>query len=483
MGPQALAAVATLLSFAPHGNRIELRLDHGSAEMVWLTNSTFHFRRSLDGPLAEFKEKVTDPVAVQVDDLPGSVRMVSSYIEVTIQKHGLLVRVRKLNGTPLMADLSEPQADETGVAWDRQMAAGTRFYGLGASTAASLDLQGTAVNAEIPFLISSAGYGEYHVGERPSRFDFTSAGRYRVQAPRVDYYFYFGPTPKEIFKERNTVGPAARPWPVPSETPPAWNALRDSLLRMVHAAMSGVLAPSFDLSAYSAAPPELQQRARQIGSLVTSVTPGTVGLSTLRKQLKSFFAAYAPESDYHGYPTWHPLPFQFVEDAECARHADEFMLGDEMLVAPITDGTAKRSVYLPQGIWTNLETNEVSQGRHTISVETLSLPVFARNGTIVPLDSPPGMALHYFPKLGAEFFLLEEDLGEYSQVHAAPALDIMRLEIESQKDREYQWVVHHIDKPVEVGFEETKYRQVDSKLNMPGGTCFMTRRRKLFTCG
>ena len=44
-----------------------------------------------------------------------------------------------------------------------------------------------------------------------------------------------------------------------------------------------------------------------------------------------------------------------------------------------------------------------------------------------------GMALHYFPKLGGEFFLLEGDIAEYSQVHAAPALDFMRLEIEVEE--------------------------------------------------
>jgi alpha-glucosidase (family GH31 glycosyl hydrolase) len=472
MGPQALAAVATLLSFAPHGNRIELRLDHGSAEMVWLSNSTFHFRRSLDGPLAAASpEKINEPVAVHVDDTPGALRVTSAYLDVTIQKHGLLLRVRKADGTQLSADLSEPRADETGVVWERSMAPGARFYGLGPSTSPTLDLRGTAVNAEMPFLISSAGFGEYHVGSGPFRFDFTGADRYRVESPRVDYYFYYGPTTKEIFKERNAVGPPAHPWRAPASVM-EWNGLRDSLLMLVHAAMSGVLEPGFDLSPYNPAAPLLQQRARQIGSLAPGVTAGTVGLSGFRKQLDAFFAAYVPEIEYHGYPMWHPLPFQFSDDPECGRHADEFMLGDEMLVAPIVDTTGKRSLYLPQGIWTNLETNEVSPGRRTVSVETQSLPVFARNGTIVPLAAANGMALHYFPKLGAEFFFLEEDLGEYSQVHAAPAADIMRLEIESRKERDYQWVVHHIDKPVEVAFENTLYRQVQSLKEMADHTWF-----------
>ena len=45
-------------------------------------------------------------------------------------------------------------------------------------------------------------------------------------------------------------------------------------------------------------------------------------------------------------------------------------------------------------------------------------------------------------------------------MHAAPALDFMRFEIESKKERAYQWVVHHVDKPARVGFEEQEYQEV-----------------------
>jgi alpha-glucosidase (family GH31 glycosyl hydrolase) len=254
--------------------------------------------------------------------------------------------------------------------------------------------------------------------------------------------------------------------------------LRASLLRLVHAAMSAVLAPEFDLTPYANAPPELVERARQLGSLVPKVAPGAVGLSDFRRHLGSFFDVYALEIRDHGHPTWHPLPLQFPDDAEGARHADEFMLGDEMLVAPICEPGGKRSVYLPRGIWTNLETNEVFQGKRTIAMETKSLPVFARNGSVVPLNSAVGIDLHYFPKLGAEFFLLESDIGDYSQVHAAPAADIMRLEIEAKTDRDYQWVVHHVEKPSEVGFRDVKYRQARSVGAMADAMWFYDASRK-----
>jgi hypothetical protein len=447
-------------------------LDRGGAELLWVTPSTFRFRRTLNGFLPELPAADRDPVQMEIDDTPGAVRLRTQFLDIAIQKHGLLLRVRRADGAPLMTDLSEPAPAPGGVAWDRQALPGVEFYGLGPGTDPGLGLRGKTVRAEVPLLISTAEYGEYHPGFGSYGFDFTPEDRYRITAPGIDYFFYYGPTPKEILEEHHAVHPAAEPWPVSSERFGSWSTLRASLLRMVHAAMSGVLAPEFDLTPYTHAPPDLVERARQLGSLVPKVSPGAVGLSDFRKRLQSFFDVYALEIRDHGHPTWHPLPLQFPDDAEGAHHADEFMLGDEMLAAPIYERGGKRTVYLPRGNWTNLETNEVFQGKRTIAVETKSLPVFARNGSIVPFNSAVGIDLHYFPRLGAEFFLLESDIGDYSQVHAAPAADIMRLEIESKKERGYEWVVHHVEKPAEVGFRDVKYCEAASLGAMADGTWF-----------
>ncbi len=470
---QALAAVATVLSFAPQGNQVDFRLDHGAAQMVWYTPSAFRFRRVLENSLPVAQMGSHDKVTLRVEDTPGAVRIRSDVLEVLVQKHGLLVRVRNGDGQVVMNDLSEPHQDGDAIVWEREMPAGTRYYGLGPRVDPSFDLRGKKAETDLPFLVSTAGYGEYHSGSGPFHFDFSGAGRYRIGAPRIDYSFYYGPKPKEIYKEHHGANPSNVTWQVLAERPVSWTTLRDSLLRMVQAAMSGMLYPSFDLSTYAGADPVLLQRARQLGSLPAKVTPGTVQLSNFRKQLDTFYGPYVPEVEYNGYPIWHPLPFQFADDPECAKHVDEFLLGDEMLVAPIYDGTGERSLYLPQGVWTNLETNEAVTGRKTIQVKTNALPVFARNGTIVPLDSPGGgVALHYFPQLGAEFFILEDDISDYSAVHAAPSLDAMRLEVESKKERDYQWVVHHVDKPASVGFEDKKYGAAPAANQMTDRTWF-----------
>jgi hypothetical protein len=472
MPPQALALIATILGVAPHGNRIELQLNRGAAEIVWISPSTFRFRRSLQGPLHPVEEPAHDPVALTVEDAGGVLHWRSRQIDLAIEKDGLRVSVRRIGGPVLMADAGEAHTNGGGVEWERVAPEGAAFYGLGPRTDPTLDLRGKNLRAEIPFLVSTAGYGEYHAGPGIYRFDFADPARYRIQAPEIDYYFYFGPTPKEIFEEHNLHGSHPEPWSVATERFGSWATLRASLLRIVHGSMSAAVAPMFNMGIYNLAPEDLKTRARQLGSLVARVEPGQVGVSEFRKQLDTFYGSYGAELSDRGFPVWHPLPFQIPDDPAGALHADEFMLGDEMLVAPIVAPGNSRSVHIPRGVWTNLETNQTVTGPKTVTVETAGLPVFARNGALLPLESAGGMTLHYFPKLGGEFFLLEPDIAEYSQAHAAPALDFVRLQIESKKARDYVWVVHHSKRPIGVDFEDRKYREVATLDTLADGTWY-----------
>ena len=476
---QAAAAVATLLSFTAAGNRVAFQLNGGAAELSWKSSSTFRFRRVLEGPLPPLAPETSERIPCQIDDLPDAVRLRTGPLVILVRKHGVLVEVRRSNGTLLMADLTAPEVSGAGVIWERQAPPGVRYYGLGPRTDPAFDLRGKSWQAQVPFLLTTAGYGEYHPGGGIHRFDFTAPDRYAIRAPSVDYYFYFGPSPKQIFEEHKDAPEVMERWPAASERFGSWDSLGATLLRVVHAALSGMAAPALSLSPYDGMPEELVQRARQLGSLVDSVSPGRAGLSDLRSQLETFFGTYTAEARERGFPIWHPLPFQYPDDPESSLHPDEFMLGDELLIAPIVQPGGKRSLYLPPGVWTNLETNQVFPGRQKIEVETPALPVFARNGTIVPLDSPGGgIALHYFPSLGAEFFLLETNPDGWTQVHAAPAADIMRLEIEAQKARDYQWVVHHVERPAGVGFQNSKYREAASAASLADRTWFYEAARK-----
>ena len=167
-----------------------------------------------------------------------------------------------------MQDLTEPRSEAAGVTWERSCRRAPTFYGLGPRLEATFGLRGKSMRAESPFLVSTAGYGEFHTGAGTYQFDFTAAGRYRIQGPEIDYYFYFGPTPKEIFEEHKTVHEPARAVDGGERAlrlvgGPAGVAAADCAGRDVGGERAGVRPGS-----YANAPEELKPRARQLGSLV-----------------------------------------------------------------------------------------------------------------------------------------------------------------------------------------------------------------------
>ena len=102
---------------------------------------------------------------------------------------------------------------------------------------------------------------------------------------------------------------------------------------------------------------------------------------------------------------------------------DQFLFGDSLLVAPLFEGQAERSVVLPAGRWFDFHTGEFRGERQVLKIKPSEgrIPVFVRDGGIVPLAPPrrqvPGdtdiMPLeirHYGAREGR--FLLYDDDGE-----------------------------------------------------------------------
>ena len=85
-----------------------------------------------------------------------------------------------------------------------------------------------------------------------------------------------------------------------------------------------------------------------------------------------------------------PLVFDFADDAEALKQATEYMFGPSLLICPVTapDVTTWR-VYLPktEGGWTEWHTGKHYNGGSytTVPVDAATIPVFLRDGSIVPL--------------------------------------------------------------------------------------------------
>ncbi|XP_075556388.1 glucosidase 2 subunit alpha isoform X8 [Dermacentor variabilis] len=95
------------------------------------------------------------------------------------------------------------------------------------------------------------------------------------------------------------------------------------------------------------------------------------------------------ENERTGVPPLRPLWMEFPQDKAGFTIDDEHLVGNALLVHPVTEaGATKVSVYFPgeNEVWYDVETWEKFDGLSTVSIPvTLSkIPVYQRGGTIVP---------------------------------------------------------------------------------------------------
>jgi len=89
-----------------------------------------------------------------------------------------------------------------------------------------------------------------------------------------------------------------------------------------------------------------------------------------------------------GKPPIRALVCDFEDDYECYAISDQYMFGDSMLIAPMTEQQSGREVYLPKGRWYDLWTNETIEGGRKIYIESNNIPVYVRDNSIVPWAKP-----------------------------------------------------------------------------------------------
>jgi alpha-glucosidase len=97
--------------------------------------------------------------------------------------------------------------------------------------------------------------------------------------------------------------------------------------------------------------------------------------------LKDDFMTLAAEAEESGAPILRHLMLVFPQDRETWDISDQFMIGDSLLVAPVTEqGAISRSVYFPEGNWFNVWTGEAVTGgeRMTVNAPIGSPAVYSR---------------------------------------------------------------------------------------------------------
>ena len=109
----------------------------------------------------------------------------------------------------------------------------------------------------------------------------------------------------------------------------------------------------------------------------------------LREALRPYVREVMRTAHLDGQPAMRGLFHEFPDDAAAWDVDDQFLLGSDVLVAPVlAAGARERDVYLPAGAsWTDAATGEVHDGGTTVRTDAPLdvVPVFLRDGALTHL--------------------------------------------------------------------------------------------------
>ena len=109
----------------------------------------------------------------------------------------------------------------------------------------------------------------------------------------------------------------------------------------------------------------------------------------LKCSLMPYLYGQALVAHREGVPVMRAMLLEFPGDPASDTLDRQYMLGDALLVAPVFSGDGSVDYYLPEGRWTHLLTGEAQDGGrwHRATHGFLSLPLFVRPGTILPVGA------------------------------------------------------------------------------------------------
>jgi alpha-glucosidase (family GH31 glycosyl hydrolase) len=192
-----------------------------------------------------------------------------------------------------------------------------------------------------------------------------------------------------------------------------WPALRGSLTAGLTAAACGILYWGWDLAGFSGPVPdaELYLRATALSTFLPIMqyhsefnhhrrpsrdrTPWNIAEQTgdprvlsvfgsyarLRERLRPYLAAQARRTIDTGWPLLRALCLVHPDDPASWTHPYQFLLGDDLLVAPVTEpGVTEAITYLPAGHWVDIWSSRTAAGGGETTTETPTqrIPVWCR---------------------------------------------------------------------------------------------------------
>ena len=134
----------------------------------------------------------------------------------------------------------------------------------------------------------------------------------------------------------------------------------------------------------------------------------------LRYRLLPYLYAAFVRAHETGAPVQRPLVFDHQYDPVVRDIDDEYLLGPDLLVAPVvTAGATARQVYLPAGSWYDWHTGaSVGGSRYLLTATPMDrIPIYARAGAVIPMwpDAPPSTAGYHPSAIELHLFVPDAD--------------------------------------------------------------------------
>lgn len=132
----------------------------------------------------------------------------------------------------------------------------------------------------------------------------------------------------------------------------------------------------------------------------------------LKLRLMPYIYEAAVRSNKLGIPVMRPMIMEFEKDPAVRYLDQQYMLGEQILVAPIFNEEGIGEYYLPKGRWTHLLSGEEKEGGrwYTEVYGFDSLPLFVRENTLLPIGNNEKTATYHYPEqLQILVYPLEED--------------------------------------------------------------------------
>ncbi|HKQ05878.1 MAG TPA: TIM-barrel domain-containing protein [Blastocatellia bacterium] len=106
----------------------------------------------------------------------------------------------------------------------------------------------------------------------------------------------------------------------------------------------------------------------------------------LKYTLMPYIYAQAVDSSAHGYPMLRTLFFEYPDDPTAWLIEDQYMLGSDLLVAPLIEAGNSRRVYLPPGAWIDYQSGNVYTGGgwHQLTAGAIPIILLVKNHAVIP---------------------------------------------------------------------------------------------------